>query len=117
MPNEQEQFLKDLENDPSHSADPFDYLQTSPEEGAAPVEAPAPAEDEEGDVLSPKNRRERRLLARYQAERETAIELAARLAALEEAKAERANADSAEDSLKAIERIYGTDSPEAREDT
>lgn len=112
MPNEQEQFLKDLEHD-GLDQDPFSYLngeQPPEEKKEAPVEPP----QEDAD-LKPRNRRERRLEARLQAEREAGIELAARLQALTESQSARN--DTPSEYLANVERIYGTDSPEAREAT
>lgn len=110
MPNEQEQFLKGLEPD---TTDPFAGI-----EGQAPIE---PSSDDEEAVdpnemgLLPKNRRERRLAEKYQAEREANIAMAARLEAITEIQTERGSETA--DYLKAVERLYGTDSPEAREAT
>jgi len=111
MPNEQEQFLKDLNND-TLEQDPFAYLS-----GEEPKEEPkTDVQPPEVDAdLEPRNRRERRLQAKLQAERETGIELAARLQALTEAQQSRTEAP--EEYLKNIERIYGTESPETREAT
>lgn len=111
MPNEHEQFLKSLEPD---TTDPFAGI-----EGQAPIE---PSSDEEEAIdpnemgLLPKNRRERRLAEKYQAEREANIAMAARLEAITEAQALRGGEETA-DYLKTVERIYGTESPEAREAT
>lgn len=112
MPNEQEQFLKDLETD-ALDQDPFAYLngQEPPKEEPKEEEKP-PEEDAD---LKPRNRRERRLEAKLQAERESGIELAARLQALTEA--QQARTDTPSEYLSNVERIYGTDSPEAREAT
>jgi hypothetical protein len=108
-----EDFLKQTGSEQDNQDDPFAYLNETPEQGtpaeAAPEEAPA-----EDDGLKPRNRRERRLEAKLQAERESSIELAARLNALEEAR--QVKTEGA-DYLKAVERIYGTESPEAREAT
>jgi hypothetical protein len=90
---EQEKFMSDLEQ------------TTEPEKVQEPVEVGA--DDEE-----PKNRAERRLRARLQAEREANIAMAERLRTLAETSRARDNSDSSE-YLKNIERIYGTDSPEA----
>ncbi len=78
-------------------------------------EAPAPAVEEENHQEAT-NRRERRLAAKLQAERESSIALAARLEALTEAQKLR-NDSSESDYLKSVERIYGTSSPEAIEAT
>lgn len=99
--SEQQKFLQDLE-----------HVPTAPlERGVSPEkeitsEPVKPEKDEEGG-----NRAYRRLQAKYQAERESSIRLAERLQALEDAKA--ATKDDAADYLKKVERIYGSDSPEA----
>ncbi len=106
MPNEtQEQFLQDLEQDPSKNPleQPLDPDATAEQ---------APAEEEE----DPKSRRERRLTARLQAERESSIALAARLEAITEAQRFREESEPSE-YLKSVERIYGTGTPEAVEAT
>ena len=100
--NEQEQFLADINADPFAPIEPV----AEPEQSATQN-----AEDESEF----KNRRERRLNARLQAERETSIALAARLEALTES--QKARVDEGGDHLKSVERLYGTDSPEAREAT
>ena len=83
-------------------------------------EEPAKEEPEGGeDVLEIKerdNREARRAKKALQAEREANIALAARLEALSEAQKARASAEPSE-YLRQIERIYGTDSPEAKEAT
>lgn len=106
MPNEQEQFLKDLKND-GQEQDPFAYLNDKP---AEPVVEEKPADDKPATEIQPKNRREIRLMEKLQAEREAGIQLAAKLAALEEAR--NAKPDTSQNE---IELIYGVDTPEARE--
>ncbi len=98
MPNEQEQFLKDVEV-------PLDVFNQpiTPEKVEEEVKP-----EEDADEL--RNRRERRLNAKLQAERESSIQLAARLEALSEIKESQKENDA--DYLKTVERIYGTDSPE-----
>ncbi len=113
MSNEQEQFLKDITSEGADQ-DPFAYLNEQlpveqPKEEGTPDESAKP----EGE-LEPRNRRERRLEARLQAERESGIQLAARLQALEE---QRSTPAQASEAVSSIERIYGVDSPEAREAT
>lgn len=98
--NETDQFLKDLEVD--ENADPFAAPEPVKEEDAV-------AEDPEEAPEDIKNRRHRRLEEKLQKEREANIALNARLSAIAEAKKE---VDSPE-YLKTVERIYGTDSPEA----
>ncbi len=70
--------------------------------------------DDEGH--QPRNRRERRLESKLQAERESSIALAAKLAEREKIDSER-NVTAESDYIKSIEKIYGTDSPEAIEAT
>lgn len=111
MPSEQEQFLKDIQSEGANQ-DPFAYLN----EQLPVAESEKPAEEsveQTGDV-EPRNRRERRLEARLQAEREAGIQLAARLQALEE---QRTSSTPKSEAVSNIERIYGVDSPEAREAT
>lgn len=112
MPNEQDQFLKDLEHD-GLDQNPFAHL----DETEVPVEQLKEEEQPpQGDAdLKPRNRRERRLEAKLQAEREAGIELAARLQALTES--QQARNETPSEYLANVERIYGTDSPEAREAT
>lgn len=97
MPNEQEKFLNEIEV-------PLDVFNQ-------PIE-PEKVEvvEQEENVEELRNRRERRLNAKLQAERESSIQLAARLDALTEVKKSQEASDP--DYLKTIERIYGTDSPE-----
>lgn len=113
--NEQEQFLQDTEKDVKQ----LDVLDaplipegTSQEAGEGEK---GKIEDnnkgEENDDGQPRNRRERRLTAKLQAERESSMFLAGKLEARTEA--EKALSSEEADYLKGIERIYGTDSPEA----
>jgi hypothetical protein len=103
MPNELDQFLSDVENQP------VDDILTQPLNPEP--ETPVQEEEEEEEEFKPKNRRERRQQAKLEAERQSAIDLAARLAKLEDARTIR---DEEEDYIKGIERIYGTDTPEAQ---
>jgi hypothetical protein len=107
---EQEKFLEQF-SQPEHN-DPFAEI-IAPVEG----EPQKKEEDQEADETKLRNRRERRLAAKLQAEREAGIEMAARLKALTEAQNSRETASSSADHLAQIERIYGTESPEAREAT
>lgn len=101
---EQDEFLKDLQT----NNDVFDQpLEPQPE-----AEKPTEVDTEEEAT----NRRERRLREKLQAERESSIALAARLEALTEAQKFR-NSEEESDYLKAVERIYGTSTPEATEAT
>ena len=95
----QDEFLKDLEPE----------QQFNPLEDAAPKEEDSKQEEEDTEEL--RNRRERRLVAKLQAERESSIALAAKLEVL--TAAQKTSTTEAADYLKKVERIYGTDSPEA----
>lgn len=112
--NEQEQFLKDLEAKPNQ-VDVLDaplIPDTPAKEGEIPAVVPdvnAEGEGEEGDNLKPRNRRERRLVDRLNQERESSAFLAGKLEARTEA--QRAVTEE-EDYLKAVEQIYGNDTPE-----
>lgn len=99
----QDEFLKDIEPDEKDSV-----LDAPLEEAKEVVEEEA-AEDV---GLKIKNRREKRLAQKYQAERESGIALAARLQAITES--QKLASDVEADYLKKVERIYGTDSPEAK---
>lgn len=101
MPNEQQQFLEEVE--------PVDILD-QPLNPVAPVVTEEPEEVPE-DI---KNRAHKRLEAKLQSEREANIAMAARLEALSES--QKVRTEGAE-YLKNVERIYGTDSPEAKEAT
>jgi len=85
-----------------------------PEQGAS--EDKTTDENKEHEGQHARNRRERRLEAKYQAERESSIALAAKLAERDRIDAER-NVSTESDYIKSIEKIYGTDSPEAIEAT
>lgn len=85
----------------------------------SPLEVPETKEPEveektepEEDLGEAKRRREKRLMDKLQAERESNIAMAARLEALSEAS--KLREDTGSDYLKKIERIYGTDSPESQ---
>lgn len=112
MPNEnsqtQEEFLKDLNpNDANNIMDrPLGDV-------TAPVAEAAATEDDDDTKA---NRRERRLTAKLQAEREAGIALAARLEALTEAQKLRGETESASFE-KLAERIYGNQTPENAEAT
>lgn len=68
-----------------------------------------PTDEELGEA---KRRREKRLMDKLQAEREANIAMAARLEAISEAQKLKDSTDTS-DYIKKVERIYGTDSPEA----
>lgn len=107
--SEIEQFLQDTEQDVTKT-DVFEQsLDGAANDELAAQDAPV-GEPEEHD-FQPKNRRERRLLERLQAERESSMFLAGKLEARSEAT--RAVTEE-EDYLKAVEKIYGTESPEAQ---
>lgn len=104
MPNEQEEFLKDL--NPDNKPDVLTENLTPEAEQADETE-----ESNEDKF----NRRERRLQSKLTAERESSIALAARLEALTEAqKFSRENTPEVDET---IARIYGTNTPEAAEAT
>lgn len=107
MPNQtQEEFLKDLNPDTKTDVLTEPLVPTEPEKVEEGTES-----DEEKT-----NRRERRLQAKLQAERESSIALAARLEVITEAQKFRSESEPAE-YLKSVEKIYGTNSPEATEAT
>ncbi len=113
----QDEFLKGLEDDQGKTVDileqPFGPTGTTPsgDEGQGATGPTGEADDELEDGLKPRNRRERRLVKKWQEERESSIFMAGKL----EARSEAAKAVTEEsDYLKAVERIYGTDSPEAQ---
>lgn len=102
MPNETDLFLNETK-EPNVMTDPLEPQ----------VEIPKEEEGNElEDAEEAKNRRERRLLAKLKDEREANIAMAARLEALSEANKFRSETDA--DYLKTVERIYGTDTPEAK---
>jgi hypothetical protein len=126
MPTELDQFLKSTEDDPNHvdvldqplvpeesepgTEDPEGEGEPKdPEEGTGEPEEAGEGDDPKPEDFKPRNRRERRLRASLDAERQSSSELAAKLAA----KTEAEQAIESKDYLKAVERIYGTDSPEA----
>lgn len=104
--NEQEQFLSELDGE--EGMDVMDQPLNPTQEGddVEPEEVPE-------DI---KNRRHKRLEAKLQAERDANIKMAARLEAVTEAQKFRQDAEPA-DYIKSVERIYGTNSPEAIEAT
>jgi len=105
--NETEKFLADLAHDQEDVNVLEEPLVPEPEKEEEQV-----ADDTKTDDAKPHNRRERRLLEKLQQERESSMFLAGKLEAREEAK--RFVTDEERDYLKGIERIYGTDSPEAQ---
>lgn len=109
MPNETQQFLDEFNKT---NDDPFSFLETPPEKVEEPEKEP---ETPENDVPEPRNRRERRLMEKLQAEREAAIALAAKLEAISESKKTRESEEA--EFLSVAERIYGNQTPELREAT
>lgn len=115
--NEQEKFIEDTEVDPNK----VDVLEAPLFPEAAPAKEGTEEDKEDGQEdgnddgaekgEKPRNRRERRLMERLAAERESASFLAGKLEARTEA-GKAVNEES--DYLKAVERIYGTDTPEAQ---
>lgn len=112
--DEQQKFLDQLEQD-IPNGDPFAHLNETPEQGEEQQHEQPEEEPEDDDFLKPRNRREGRLEARLKAERESSIELAARYKA--ELEANTTRTETRADYLTAVERIYGTETPEAREAT
>lgn len=100
--DEQKKFLEDLKTSDGQA----DVLET-PIEPETPNEEPKVEPEEVPAEI--KNRRHRRLEEKLQAEREANIALNERLKAIAEAKSTSTEGDY----LKAVEKIYGTDSPEA----
>lgn len=102
--NEQEKFLKDTEQ--KEEVDIFDIP-------LEPTETVYEKKIDENPELAPdsiKDRRHKRLEAKLQAERESNIALNARLEVISQA---RKSEETPSEYLKNIERIYGTDTPEA----
>ncbi len=83
-------------------------------DGSANTGESQEGEDDADDSV--KNRRHRRLETKLQAEREANIAMAAKLEVISESKKFRDSTDASE-YTKAIEKIYGTNSPEAAEAT
>lgn len=104
MPSEQEKFLESVQE------------QSVMDQPLNPQEPAKVPEDTEGEVEEAKNRRERRLMAKLEAEREANIALNERLKTLSEVREFRSE-NAGSEYLKKVERIYGTNSPEAKEAT
>lgn len=111
MPNEQQEFLKSLEQ-----KEGADVLEAPLNPEAVTPEAKTDAEDPEKVAEEVKNRRHRRLEGKLKDEREANIAMAARLETISEAQKFRSENEPS-DYVKQIERIYGTNSPEAAEAT
>lgn len=105
--SEQEKFLESVKEE-SVMDKP---LNAEPEKVEAKEEVPT--DDELGEA---KRRRERRLMEKLQAQREENIALNERLKVISETQKFRSETDS-DEYLKRVERIYGTNSPEAQEAT
>lgn len=102
METEQDKFLKDL--DPKTEEGILDL----------PIElekAPIEEKREDSDEMKLRNRREKRLAEKLQAERESSIRLAERLATITEAR--NFKSETEQDYLKSVEKIYGNATPEA----
>lgn len=110
--NEVEKFLEDT-NPKEDKVDVLDQPLIPDDlakgEGEQVVDANANDSQEGGDDLKPRNRRERRLMEKLEQERTSAAFLAGKLEARTEA---HAAMSEEEDYLKAIEQIYGNDTPE-----
>lgn len=100
--NEQEKFLNDLE--PKEDESILD--QTIEPEKVEKTEEP-----EEADEMKLRNRREKRLHDKWQAEHDANISLAARLSTMTEVQKLTKDVDS--EYLKGVEKIYGSETPEA----
>lgn len=121
--NEQEQFLTDLDTDQTRGVDVLDApLVPEPEKkdeaagnDQGTVDTTGKKNDDDGDFggddMKPRTRRERRLLRKLADERESSIFLAGKLQAREEG---RSALNEESDYLKSVERIYGTETPEAQ---
>ena len=99
--NEKDQFLQETENI---------LEQPITEEGQESVEETEslPEESVEEAEQKLRNRREKRLASKLQAERESSIALAARLETITEARRD----SQGEDPYKGLDRVFGTDTPE-----
>ncbi len=107
--NEVEKFLQDTEADLTKT-DVLEQSLIPDSEKSEEGELEGTDEGTNGEQ-QPKNRRERRLMERLEAEKQSSAFLAGKL----EARTEASKAVTEEaDYLKAIERIYGTDTPEAQ---
>lgn len=109
---EQEKFLNDL--GVNTVVDVFEQ-PLEPEKAETHEEEGEKDENTEQGIKA-RNRREKRLVSQLQAEREEKIALSARLEAIEESRRMREGSEASEYQKK-VEKIYGTDSPEAREAT
>lgn len=101
--SEEKSFLDQLQEDEN----PFAGQENNEEQHEETNEK---SEEDYGE-LKPRSRRERRLKEKYDAERESSRMLAEKLRTFSEAKS---SIEDEADYLKSVERIYGTDSPEAQ---
>lgn len=111
--NQQEQFLQSTEPDKLDILEQPLVPETpakEPETGEIVVEGETTTDDDATDG-KPRNRRERRLQIKLDAERESNIFQAGKLAAFTEVKS---SITEESDYLKSVERIYGNDTPEAQ---
>lgn len=108
--DEMEKFLADIGSDQNQQLDVLNTPFNEPEK--EPEDANVIKSIKEEDALRPKNRRERRLMEKLEKEREASIFLAGKLEARKEAEKFLTNEES--DSLKGIEKIFGTETPEAQ---
>lgn len=104
--SEKDEFLKDQPEDGVETKDAFGE--------EIPLEVKEEIKEPEAEPR--KNRQYRRLEAKYQAERESAIQLGARLEALTEVQKFRQEAGT-EKPDETLARIYGTNTPEGAEAT
>lgn len=113
MPNEQQEFLKDLEV--KEGVDVFEAPLVDTPETKPGETKPAEGEPVKETPEERFNRRERRLMERLKDERESNIAQAARIQAITEA--QRFSREATPEVDETIERIYGTNTPEAAEAT
>lgn len=104
----QDEFLRDLNPKEGEALGPEASTEGGQPEGGESTTEMTPEEKS--------NRRERRLQTKLQAERESSIALAARLQGITEAQKLRGGEAEGE-FLKTVEKIYGTNTPEAVEAT
>lgn len=109
MEKETNKFLEELD---IKDAPKDVFSEMFPKDGGTPTETSEEEKKPEDDEMKLRNRREKRLSEKLQAERESSIRLAERLATLTEAK--QFKEDAGDDYLKSLDKIYGTDTPEAK---
>ena len=109
--NEQERFLSDIGVEHQQTIDVLnDPFNPQHEEQAQQGATGTEGEEVGDDIIKPRNRRERRLMSKLRDERESAMFLAGKLEAREEA---NSLITEESDYLKGVEKIYGTDTPES----